>query len=55
MASAEELAKLIESTVRAVLFGIQGAGGSVGGNPSNRRVLDPKGVRNGENGHFSSE
>ena len=44
MASAEELAKLIDSTVRAVLSGIQGTGGSVGGNPGNRRILDPKGV-----------
>ena len=44
MASAEELAKLIESTVRAVLSGLQGIGGSVGGNPGNRRILDPKGV-----------
>ena len=42
MASAEELAKLIESIVRAVLSGLQGAGGSVGGNPGNRRILDLK-------------
>ena len=44
MASAEELAKLIESTVRAILSGIQGTGGSIGGNPGNRRILDPRGV-----------
>ena len=44
MASAEELAKLIESTVRAVLFGIQGAGKPSEGHPGNRKILDPTGV-----------
>ena len=44
MASAEELAKLIESTVRAVLSGIQGNGGSVTGNAGKKRILDPKGM-----------
>ena len=44
MASAEELAKLIETTVRAVLSGIQGNGGSIGGGSGNKRILDPKGM-----------
>ena len=46
MASAEELAQLIEQTVRAVLAGMQGAGAPQGqtGGGGNRRILEPKGI-----------
>ena len=42
MASAEELAKLIESTVKAVLSGLQG--NPIGGTRGSKRILDSKGV-----------
>ena len=46
MTSPEELAQLIEQTVRAVIAGIQGVGTPQGqsGGGGNRRVLEPKGV-----------
>ena len=44
MTSPEDLAKLIETTVRAVLSGIQGNGGSITGGSGSKRTLDPKGV-----------
>ena len=44
MASAEELARLIESTVRAALSGLQGSQNPVVGSSGNKRILDPKGV-----------
>ena len=44
MTSPEEIAKLIETTVRADLSGIQGNGGSLNGNSVKKRILDPKGM-----------
>ena len=44
MTSPEEIAKLIETTVRAVLSGIQGNGGSISGSSVKKRILDPKGM-----------
>ena len=45
MASAEELAALIENTVRAVLAGLQGQCSTAGTahSPGNKRILDAKG------------
>ena len=42
MATADEIAQLIERTVKAVLAGIQG--NPFSGNKGNKRVLDAKGV-----------
>ena len=44
MTSPEEIAKLIETTVRAVLSDIRGNGGSIAGNSGKKRILDPKGM-----------
>ena len=48
MTTPEELAQLIESTVRAVLAGMQGTGGAGAAQPGlvnrSRRTIDPKGV-----------
>ena len=63
MASAEELARLIESTVRAVLSGLQGSQNPIAGSSGNKKILDPKASHestlsqerkvNGGNGHSS--
>ena len=44
MASPEELAQIIENTVRAVLAGMQGGAPTPQQGAHNRRILDAKGV-----------